>query len=92
MKIGYILKGMGATSLQEHMLVTASKVRTFEDFTKEVLKIEVAKKGILQTAQPMHIDAFEGQCNYCKVKGHKASECKKKAFTRRAPGGVQPAM
>jgi hypothetical protein len=92
LKIGVVVKGLPKGSLKEHMLLAASKAKSYAEFVRELEAIELAKNSLKNTAQPMSIDnvdnSFKGKCSYCKREGHKEVDCRKKKADK-AAGQVQ---
>ena len=88
LRIGVVVKGLPAGSLKEHMLLAASKAASWAEFCGELEAIELAKKSLSSTPQPMSMDAldgkFAGKCGYCSATGHKEADCRKKKADKAA--------
>ena len=75
LKIGFLIVGMGQSSMRELILLSATKCDRWFNFVRKVESIEHAKKDISAPIL-IEIDSFQGNCHKCGKDGHTATECR----------------
>jgi hypothetical protein len=91
LKIGIVIRGIEKGRLREHLLLHSEASSNFVEFRATLDTIARAQSASMLSSQPMDIGAmmntkFEGTCNKCGKKGHKAADCWAKASGQKGSG------
>ena len=73
LKIGCVIAGMGQNSMNEHLLMSATKCDSWTNKIREIEAIEHARKTITAST-PMDLDAFQGNCHKYGTRCERMSE------------------